>query len=433
VIAEIEQAFCGFFEAGECDMAFQDHNLDACEAAYQLACDAEENRYKLTLPLSKSVLLCESLVAQDAAAGKKGGEGEVLVVEGSLLTPACLTSGKWVVNGATVAYHQDVMRTNTAVHVFSTSDQDERPLPLASKLSKSRSTPLPAGPALGGASAAIQGAFGGALPPSTAQLLAKDFYEQGLDGLANGLDPSGLFEFKQPDLQRDRDFFKQMILSGEDFADEFGDAPMDFFASEARRGQAEPGGKQQRGARGQQPADESAVEGVPEEDMFEEIKLSGTHCGSRRNQEGLNPNFRGTITYDGLNKRYYVLVLASPQRHVAVVSDLQRYGEHFQPDVEAAGGRATAVADLVPRSCESSGEFQVACLRLLQEHELERFNLPWRWSHWSALFSHAVSHWHLRDPAAEQREPRSVQPQRPARANATEGGSGAPTEQPMTQ
>lgn len=34
VITEIEQAFCGFFEAGECDVAYKDHNLDACEAAY---------------------------------------------------------------------------------------------------------------------------------------------------------------------------------------------------------------------------------------------------------------------------------------------------------------------------------------------------------------------------------------------------------------
>ena len=73
----------------------------------------------------------------------------------------------------------------------------------------------------------------GALPTSAAQLLARDFYAQGLDGVTENLDPSGLFEFKQPDLQRDRDFFKQMILNGEDF-DEFGDAPMDFFANEAK-------------------------------------------------------------------------------------------------------------------------------------------------------------------------------------------------------
>jgi hypothetical protein len=58
-------------------MAYKDHNLDVCEAAYQLACDAEENRYKLTLPLSKSVLLCESLVTQEAANSKKGGDGDV--------------------------------------------------------------------------------------------------------------------------------------------------------------------------------------------------------------------------------------------------------------------------------------------------------------------------------------------------------------------
>ena len=66
----MEQAFCGFFDASECDMALKDHNLDACEAAYQLACDAEENRYKLTLPLSRSVLLCESLVTSEPVNAK---------------------------------------------------------------------------------------------------------------------------------------------------------------------------------------------------------------------------------------------------------------------------------------------------------------------------------------------------------------------------
>lgn len=68
--------------------------------------------------------------------------------------------------------------------------------------------------------------------------------------MANGLDPSGLFEFKQPDLQRDRDFFKQMILNGDDF-DDFGDAPMDFFASEAKHPLANQKGKLRPGLSGQ--------------------------------------------------------------------------------------------------------------------------------------------------------------------------------------
>lgn len=71
-------------------MAYKDHNRDACEAAYQLACDAEENRYKLTLPLVKSVLLCESLITNESANSKKGNEGLVDVAEDSILTPACL-------------------------------------------------------------------------------------------------------------------------------------------------------------------------------------------------------------------------------------------------------------------------------------------------------------------------------------------------------
>lgn len=49
-------------------------------------------------------------------------------------------------------------------------------------------------------STAMQAGKGGAMPSSAAQLLARDLYEQGLDGLSAGLDPSGLFDFKQPDL-----------------------------------------------------------------------------------------------------------------------------------------------------------------------------------------------------------------------------------------
>jgi len=41
----------------------------------------------------------------------------------------------------------------------------------------------------------------------------------------------------------------------------------------------------------------------------------------------------------------------------------------------------------------------VACLSLLQELEHERFNLAWRWNHWSNLYTHAISYKHLHDQA----------------------------------
>jgi hypothetical protein len=72
-----------------------------------------------------------------------------------------------------------------------------------------------------------------------------------------------------------------------------------------------------------------AVPALREEDMFEEIRLSGTHAQSFKNQEGLNSSYRGAMTYDYRYKKYYVLMLAHPSRYVAIVSDLHRYGEHF--------------------------------------------------------------------------------------------------------
>ena len=58
-------------------MAYKDHNMDVCEAAYQLACDAVENRYKLTLPLDRSVLLCESHGTHETSSKKGSNECEV--------------------------------------------------------------------------------------------------------------------------------------------------------------------------------------------------------------------------------------------------------------------------------------------------------------------------------------------------------------------
>jgi hypothetical protein len=82
----------------------------------------------MTLPLSRSVLLCESLIAQDSASGKKSGEGDVQVIEDSVLTPSCLHSGKWIINGENITYHHNIMQENTMIHVFSTNDEDEKPM-----------------------------------------------------------------------------------------------------------------------------------------------------------------------------------------------------------------------------------------------------------------------------------------------------------------
>ena len=57
-------------------MVFRQQDQDICEIAYNLANDAGEDRFKFTLPLTKSVLLCESLVISETS-GKKGGEYDI--------------------------------------------------------------------------------------------------------------------------------------------------------------------------------------------------------------------------------------------------------------------------------------------------------------------------------------------------------------------
>ena len=89
MVTEMQQAFSGFFDVSECDVAFKDHNLDICEAAYKLACDAQENKYKITMPLAESVLLYESMI-NEPPEGKKVEGFDIQVKEGSLLDPGCL-------------------------------------------------------------------------------------------------------------------------------------------------------------------------------------------------------------------------------------------------------------------------------------------------------------------------------------------------------
>jgi hypothetical protein len=49
--------------------------------------------------------------------------------------------------------------------------------------------------------------------------------------------------------------------------------------------------------------------------------------------EGLNSRHNAAVTYDEVNGRYYVMLLANSTRQVAVISDLHRFGEHFAEKV----------------------------------------------------------------------------------------------------
>ena len=198
---------------------------------------------------------------------------------------------------------------------------------------------------------------------------------------------------------KDREFFKQMILQGEDL-DEFGDAPMDFFAREFKQLQRDKSLEPDLNSGD----DDAGEDEIDEMDMFDDIKLQGTHQISLKNQEGLNPNYRGTITYDSIHRKYYILVLANQQRYVAVVNDLHRFGESFNkfPLEDSDKGSDLGIQsllDMIPPAFSTSQEFSLACFNMLQRIEAERFNMPWRWNQWSNLYSHAVSYKHLRDLA----------------------------------
>lgn len=93
---------------------------------------------------------------------------------------------------------------------------------------------------------------------------------------------------------------------------------------------------------------------------------------------------------------------------------MHRFSENFQkfeeeePESDEPG--VQSLIDMIPASLSSSQDFQVACFNLLERIEAERFNMPWRWNHWSNLYSHAVSYKHLRDQALLDQAHQQLQP-----------------------
>jgi hypothetical protein len=43
----------------------------------------------------------------------------------------------------------------------------------------------------------------------------------------------------------------------------------------------------------------------------------------------LHSSYKAAVAYDCHYKKYYALVLTNQQRHIAVITDLQRFNEHF--------------------------------------------------------------------------------------------------------
>ena len=81
----------------------------------------------MKLSLCKSVLLCESKIKIDADAQNETViGGKITVSDDSVLTPNCLYSGKWAINGEHVSYYENIMQDNTNIHVFSINSKDEQ-------------------------------------------------------------------------------------------------------------------------------------------------------------------------------------------------------------------------------------------------------------------------------------------------------------------
>lgn len=150
---------------------------------------------------------------------------------------------------------------------------------------------------------------------------------------------------------------------------------------------------------------------ILEEAYYEAIRLRGTHLHSTKSTEALMPSYKGAVCYDSIYQRYYVLVLQMQNRYISVISDLHRFSENFdEPKLAAASDKIrTSLESALVRTSEmhkkieqevkmpqSLLDFQLQSLSLLKKIERERFNMPWRWNHWSNLYENAL-HYASRD------------------------------------
>ena len=89
------------------------------------------------------------------------------------------------------------------------------------------------------------------------------------------------------------------------------------------------------------------------------------------------------ITYDHCLRKFYILLLGSSYRYIAVAEDLS---ELYQLLKEHSHTQPTTDASTLSAFAQSS-------LQTLTELGKARFNMPWRWRPWSNNYQLALQQW----------------------------------------
>jgi hypothetical protein len=95
------------------------------------------------------------------------------------------------------------------------------------------------------------------------------------------------------------------------------------------------------------------------------------------------------MIYDHSHKKFYILLLGSAYRYIAVAEDHTEMYPLLKDQSTAPPGSETQ------KEMSSMSDFAVRALELLTEIGLARYNMPWRWRPWSNNYHQALSAWSL--------------------------------------
>lgn len=124
---------------------------------------------------------------------------------------------------------------------------------------------------------------------------------------------------------------------------------------------------------------------VKEEDMFEEIKLYGTLIKVVKFQtRNTDFSYNSYLSYDHINKKYYLLLLGHNHRFIAVSQNLVDM-ESLLHDSKALLQSEEEIGLAISKA-QSMFDFAFRFLDLLNTIQAHRFKLPWRWNRWSNLY-----------------------------------------------
>lgn len=101
------------------------------------------------------------------------------------------------------------------------------------------------------------------------------------------------------------------------------------------------------------------------------------------------------VIYDHANKKFYMLLLASKERYIAVAEDLTEMYSLLKEQAERSGQQPSTESE--DDSIKDLSSLALRALEVLNQVGKGRFNMPWRWRQWSNNFQQVTSQWGINE------------------------------------